>query len=160
MSTGALITADLSVLIDPTDPPMTVPPSGPFSVVPVAHNVTTDRLAPAGPGLGPNALQNGIVRIDQTVGGETTARNIVTWAAGLPPRPAAFLRENWQGQPMPLNRLQGRVGYQNAAQQLATRVSTQDATIIPTGAETAAAATHPAIVARLDVHRGGRWSRA
>lgn len=155
----SILIANPAVLGDPTDPPMTTPPTDGWATQPGVVNVTTDQLAPPGPGLGTNAGQNGIVRVDQTIGGTTTARNIVTWATGLSRRPAPFLRESWQGQPMPLNRLQGRVGYQRASEQLAVRVATQDAVALPTQAETAAAATHPNLIRTLNVQRGRRWSR-
>lgn len=155
---STVLLANASAVHDPTDPPLSVAPAGALSVLPAYHNETTDQTAPAGPGLGANAGQNGIIRIDQTVGGTTTARNIITWATGLRARPPAFARENWQGQPMPLNRLQGRVGYQANSDELRTRLDAASAITVPTGAEGAAAALNPAIMATLDVRRGRRFA--
>lgn len=142
---------------DPTDPPLTTPPVGVFSTLPEMVNHTTDQTAPDGPGLPPD--QNGIIRVDQTVGGTTMRKNIVTFVTGgIGKRPQPFTRESWQGMPTPFNRLQGRVGYQSAAADLRTRVAVQDATVIPTTAETTAAFVNPGLINALNVQRGGRFS--
>ena len=155
---SVVILADASVNGDWTDPPMTTPPTGPFSRLVPMVNVVTDQLGADGPSLGINSGQSGLSRIDQSVGGTTGSKNVVTSTSGLPPRPMPFERANWQTQPMPFNRLQGRVGYQSAASSLAVRVAIQDATTIPTTAETAAAAIKPAMIDALNLRRGGRFS--
>lgn len=157
MTTLAIINAPPRVA-DVTAPPMTVPPSGPYATVPAVVNTTTDQLAPDGPGLGVNAGQNGIIRIDQTVGGTTMAKNILISATGLAKRPMPFLRENWSAAPSPLNRLQGRVGYQRESAELRSRISMQDKTVIPTPAEGAAAYAYPDVNIGLMRARRNRFN--